>query len=1680
MDRVSFAAIQNHILEYIVRILQSAFLLMGGLLVLAQAPAAAQSQLVPAAPLEAEPVWLAVANDRNGADENVEYSGFDDVCRAHMAVDAEVYGGSGEYIGVEFQAYAEPGDVPAFFPEAIAFSLLCVGSNTGSYFAYPQCGDIDGQGGPYSIDISTGLCRRAGETSECNACEPGSSPLSSPPQPIVGGAVSVESGVVTKQESDFAADDGLLGIKRDYRSRQRGGGDGNGGRVSEIPGFGHNWHGALPGRLTIYGDDARNIEFLSDKGSIKKFTSVGAAPDDPDAFQFGSDDFTALRLSMAVTPTSDRATYFQQDIPNGQNANPSEVRLDFANGDYILFRRSGSYDANNKMRYLVPIEQGMANGYKRWFDYPDSDQFPNKIRDSLNRETSLQWTNSELVGELSFGGVAEERMISRIDLPDGTRLQYQYGAAKLGAWPARSNRLETVQRISGTGTVLWARSYLYEKATQQLALTGVLDQNGQRLATYEYDDGGRAISSQMAGAVGPTTVEYLEDPNDTTSYVRKVTNPLGRETYYYFSRDSADDRNSPRLLKRVESLATADAPAQVMTFNYDANSLLATVTDANGNVTTTTNDADGIRPLEIVTAPPSGGTLTLAEIEANQIRTVWHPTLDLPAQVIRKGMTINYEYDAAGQLIQETATDTTTHQEPYATAGLSRTTSYVWAPGGRLLEVDGPRAPTTVGGALQDDIVQYSYDAMGNLLTATNALGHVVTYAAHDANGRPGEITDPNGVKAQFVYDLLGRITTTTVKHPSDAALDAVTSFEYDNEGRVVGLTPPQTSKVTFQYDLGGKLLSSSNEDGERIDYGYDAMGNVSSTLIKRADGSTASSLTRTFDTLGRLIGQTIGADRTKRWEYDALGNPLKITSPRGMETVLGFDHLNRLISTIAPDQGNSTSRYDGPFQTSFTDPKSVATQFVHNGFGEVIQEISPDRGTSIFYYDNAGQMTASIDGRGQRIDYSYDILGRLTTKTPVGLGLETVNYVWDAPGITGSVSVGRLSSVEDATGITRFAYDHRGNMVTKQQKIGTTNYVSLRYAYDLANRIVRITYPSGRQVRYGRDARGRVQNVATRAGTSIPNWITVASGMRYEAHGALRSAVFGNGLRLVINWGDDGRLRARRLYRGLDNLSLSHLVYHYDLDGNFTRIADAVEPAATANYRYDNADRLTRVTTASATPQRVDYGYDANGNRLWTRRRMLPDDAVLASADNYIYTNDTNRLARINYVASGTLTGTRFYSYDARGNMLGENRGSGMAITAGYDGHGRLVSYARQAEGSLAHSYNGLDDRVATVTTLGGTSAIQRFLFDGAGRILAEYGASSSDINGEFIWLLPDASPVDGSGGHAPLAVAMPDGAGGTKLDWVHGNHLGVPVVTSDASGNAIAPATSYNAPGFPGQTRTFADLYYNRYRDYDSSTGRYIQADPIGLTGGTNPYLYANANPLRFTDPTGKCPTCWAVAAAAAVIGEAISQGVGYLAGVIERGQNGQGQTAAQTQAGFGDAVLEGATEAAYDLADEAAIVAATGGAGYAAPKLFNAGSWLVNRAFGRRGLGDGCVEVAAERATARQTLFHYTNEAGASGITGSNSLNPSLWRVGTKDVRYGNGQYLSDIAPGTMTPAQLSRAFLGRPFHGSRFTHYVEIDATGLGAVQGRAGVYVVPNEVPLDLTGRLLNSGKVSGQ
>lgn len=46
---------------------------------------------------------------------------------------------------------------------------------------------------------------------------------------------------------------------------------------------------------------------------------------------------------------------------------------------------------------------------------------------------------------------------------------------------------------------------------------------------------------------------------------------------------------------------------------------------------------------------------------------------------------------------------------------------------------------------------------------------------------------------------------------------------------------------------------------------------------------------------------------------------------------------------------------------------------------------------------------------------------------------------------------------------------------------------------------------------------------------------------------------------------------------------------------------------------------------------------------------------------------------------------------------------------------------------------------------------------------------------------------------------------------------------------------------------------LHYNYFRNYDPSTGRYVESDPLGLAGGLNVYAYGNLNPINTTDPLG-----------------------------------------------------------------------------------------------------------------------------------------------------------------------------------------------------------------------------------
>ena len=99
---------------------------------------------------------------------------------------------------------------------------------------------------------------------------------------------------------------------------------------------------------------------------------------------------------------------------------------------------------------------------------------------------------------------------------------------------------------------------------------------------------------------------------------------------------------------------------------------------------------------------------------------------------------------------------------------------------------------------------------------------------------------------------------------------------------------------------------------------------------------------------------------------------------------------------------------------------------------------------------------------------------------------------------------------------------------------------------------------------------------------------------------------------------------------------------------------------------------------------------------------------------------------------------------------------------------------------------------------------------------------------------------------------------------------------------------------------------------------------------------------------------------------------------------------------------------------------------------------------------------------------------------GILSSGQLLASTASANPNDARYGDGQYLSDVEPGRMTPAQLSRLFLGQPFQGRRFTHFIEMNVDGLAVRKGREHVFVVPGTLPLAVAGHVICSGEIQYQ
>ena len=755
-----------------------------------------------------------------------------------------------------------------------------------------------------------------------------------------------------------------------------------------------------------------------------------------------------------------------------------------------------------------------------------------------------------------------------------------------------------------------------------------------------------------------------------------------------------------------------------------------------------------------------------------------------------------------------------------------RTISTIWDPSFSLPdEIDEPGRKTT-----------FSYDGSGNKLTKTvkdtsSGASRTWTYSNYTAWGAPQTVVGPRVDVSQVTqisyYPVVsGDPKSGQVETVTDALGHTTIINSYDGSNRPLQITDPNGLTTTLSYSARG-WLASRQVGSELTSYSYWPTG-----LLRQVSFPSGASLSYRYnaahqliqvqDQLGNRIAYTPDAmgNNVQVQVYDANGNQIQVHQRV-------YSALNQLYQDVGAYSGEVAQySHDGNDNlTGITDPLGHSTGELYDALNRAVQVTDPNQGLSHYTYNALDQLTGVADPRSLPTTYTPDAFGNIgTVHSPDG-------------------------------GPASATYDADGNVLTRTDATGQTN----QYQYDALDRLTQIILADGSSISFTYDQGSN--GIGRLTGMSDPSGSTAWS---YDSHGRVLGRVQNiGGARLVTQYSYDsnGRLQSQTLPSGavigytwsngqISALSLngtaflSGLVWQpfagpkswtfangeavsrsYDLDGRLT--ATAIE----SGIVYDAASRITGITQGNLSHASFSkvFGYDVLDR--------LISYADPSSGIAYNYDVDGNRSTQTTTPAQGSPL-TSGYSLDPASNRL---------IQTGDDSD--TLSFATPA----TYHYDGLGERVQKAA--GGRTTV--YAYDSGQQLAGEYDGGGNLIN-ETVWL-----------GDLPVAALQPTG-----LYYIHADHLNAPRQIDNAAGQAVwtwdttsfgasPPNQDPNGTGsafvynlrYPGQYYDAeSGIFYNLNRDYNPTTGRYIESDPIGLAGGSfSMYAYVGGNPLSFTDPNG-----------------------------------------------------------------------------------------------------------------------------------------------------------------------------------------------------------------------------------
>jgi large repetitive protein len=1065
---------------------------------------------------------------------------------------------------------------------------------------------------------------------------------------------------------------------------------------------------------------------------------------------------------------------------------------------------------------------------------------------------TLTFSDSGIVSSagprVTFERDPQNRIVAVID-PSGQKITYQYDAA---------GNLTSVTDRAGNTT-----QFQYT-APRPHYLTKVIDPLGHTGLRADYDDQGRLVS--LTDATGQTSQMIYDPTHSTETVYDQLGNPT---TYVYDDRGNivtevdASGGVSQRTFDAAGNLLTETDPlGRTTTFTYDASGNRLTQTDPLGNVTRYTYQSIPRQAGLGFSLPPLSVQATLTDPVGNVTKNTYDAQGSPLSTIDALGHVTYFTYNAAGNPTSVKDANGSTILFTYDSAGHA------------ISETD----------ALAN-VTSYTYDANGNQLTETTKLTTplgertLVTTYAYDADGRLISVTDPEGGVTKTEYDAAGNMTATV------DALGRRTEYQYDDRGELVGTTNPDGTTTAIEYDAAGHKTADIDEAGRRTTYKYDVLGRLIETDYPDATPNDPTDNPRTkieYDAAGEVTAQV--DERGNRTEftydkdgrqtsikdalgnvtsfaYDAAGQLVSQTDALGHTTRFVFDAAGRLVETDYPDGSKSTATFDPAGRvTARTDQAGLSTHYEYDKVGRLTAVVDALGQRTSYAYDEAGDLVSQTDANGKITRYEYDGLGRRTaTVLPLGersttaydkdgevlsttdYNGTTINRQYDSRGrlteedFADGTSIkftytptGQRQTVTDASGVTRYTYDARDELLSRTDPDGT----QISYTYDTAGNRISVTTPAGTAT-YSFDALNRVATVTD------PN--AGVTSYTYDAAGNLTHTTMPNGTSETRQYDSLNQL----VYLENDGPTgvISSFRYTLDADGNRTKVVE--NTGRTVLYAYDALARLTSesITDAALGNRMITYTYDAVGNRL-----SLNDSATGLTS----YTYDSN-----DRLLTETLAGqTTIYNYDDNGNMLSKVTSAIDQVLYQWDARNVLIE-AVLTDGSGTHrtDYGYNADGIRVSQTADGAET--RYLLDTVRpypQVLLEYRPSGPVL----------ASYVYGNG--------LIEQKRGGVLSYYHVDGLGSTRALSSSSG-AVTDRYVYDASGrmlgqtgntintylFAGQQRdSRLGLDYLRARYFQPSTGRFLGRDPLSgilaLPITQHPYLYAGANPVNLTDPTGR----------------------------------------------------------------------------------------------------------------------------------------------------------------------------------------------------------------------------------